>query len=148
MRGGGGRVLRKTAVGAPGAAATGVARALTSNGVNPGLAGVPINKWAWLFDGAALAVGAAGAIIGAATGEDDWAEATGGVLQSGVAYLSEDATHEINRRIKKPAAGATPPGTVLRVVGAGRPAGIRVNRVVGDPGVAAAGGGASLFGGV
>ncbi len=140
-----GRVLRDAAIGAPGAVATGVGRALASNAVNPGLAGVPVAKQAWFFNGAALGVGVLGAILGAATGEEDWYEATEGVLQSGLAYTSEDATHEINRLTKKPAASTTAPSSVMRVAQPAAP----VRRVAGGGAApAAAVGGGSLFAGV
>ena len=107
-------VVRDAAVGSPGAVATGAARALASNAVNPGLKGVPVNRMAWVFNGIGLLVGAAGLVLGATTRDDTWYEATEGVLFGTLAYTGEDATHEIVRMISKAAPGTTVPATTFR----------------------------------
>ena len=102
--------LRDVLVGVPGSMVTGASRELVANSVNPGLAGVRVSKKAWLFDGIGVVVGAAGLFLG-----NDVYEWTEPVLQSSLAYATQDATHEVIRLTKKPAVGTTVPNSVMRV---------------------------------
>lgn len=98
-----------------GSVASGAARAYAANANNPGLAPVPISKTGWIFDAAQLAVGVTGAALGSVTRDEGWSDWTQGVLQSGIAYASEDAAHEILRLVKGGTPASTAPKTVLRV---------------------------------
>lgn len=133
-------VLQDAGKGTPSAVAAGVGRAVADNTVNPGLAGVPLDKRAWAVDGATVGLGLLGLVVSAVTGDDAYYQWTEGALQAGIAYASQDGTHEIMRQINKTAAGTTVPKTVMQVV----PAQVQQVRQVQQ--VAAGGGG--MFAGV
>jgi hypothetical protein len=118
----------------PGAAVAGAARALLSNKINPGFAGLPVDKSAFIFDGAAILLGAFGGQFLPAGISDE-------ILSAGLIYGAEDVTHEAWRRFGKNFAAPAAPATVARAAGgrASVPAQAPVRR---------ASGGSRVFGGL
>lgn len=95
--------VRDALMGVPGAMAVGAGRAFTANSVNPGFKGLSVSKSAWIFDAVGLGVGLTGLFLG-----DEVYEWTESVLQSSLAYATEDATHEVVRVTGKSTAATTP----------------------------------------
>jgi len=109
-------MLKQVLAAAPGAVATGVARQVVGDRVNPTQRSLPVSNLAWWMNGLTLALGLGAAYTGNKQrmgALEDFGQA---VTTVGMAYTAQDATQEIRRRFATgTAAAVTTPTQVMRV---------------------------------
>ncbi len=99
-----GRLLKDDLLALPGSVGAGVARELVGAKAFPAATPTPVPKAAWILDAVTAGVGGALRAVDYIWGADAMGEIAEGALYPGLAYLSEDLTHEILRNMKQPVA--------------------------------------------
>ncbi|HEY3367787.1 MAG TPA: hypothetical protein VGK74_22240 [Symbiobacteriaceae bacterium] len=103
----------ETAALAPGLIGTGIVREVVGAKLNPTWRNSPVDKKAYWLDGIGFALGTAMAVIGA-TMENEVVENLGfGVMAPSLAYLAQNATHDVLRVTAKSTVTAAAPKTVM-----------------------------------
>lgn len=107
-----GRLIEVSAL-VPGAVATGVVREVVGAKINPTWQTVPVAKAAYVMDGVGAAIGIGLLAVGVMTGNRIIENLGVGVAVPSVTYLSQNATHDIKRKLADKQVAAVAPKAIM-----------------------------------